>query len=475
MKSMNEMGRFGWSSRVALGTTALVLAAGLAGAVAPTSGVSGHAGGCPAACPEGSSKTESSLDVLSAIAPQIAPVAQRQVSVITMTESDGDNTYTVEIRGDQVTASVNGEPVPEDRIRRTREGVQLLDQNGDVMKSFRMQGTWLERDAERPRAQAQQERAQQDRVQEERAQGFRRMGDARRRAAEERQRAEEVEQRARAQGDLATPPPVMLGITMGDVDAGLLEFLGIREGSAFRVQTVVEDLPADEAGLEAGDIVIGINGKEGASTLGLREILLKSKPGDKITLRVIRRGQEPRNVTVTLAPFDAAKLPMAPQAMVTPGVPGVPMVPGVPGVPGAPQPPLPPEVRFFGDDLDEQGGKWDEVKDQLRRALERVRAEFRDEGGKLKEEVTKALSDALAALEDNRDELRSRLFNFLDPQNSQRNFRFRMSPEGQVFVPQEDGQLSERVDRLNERLDKMESRLDEIRELLREQRQRGQE
>ncbi|HWC40643.1 MAG TPA: PDZ domain-containing protein, partial [Actinomycetota bacterium] len=65
------------------------------------------------------------------------------------------------------------------------------------------------------------------------------------------------------------------------------------------VQEVVPGSPADKAGLRAGDLVVGIDGQSVADygELGVR--IRGHKPGDKVTLKVVRGGNE-TTITATL-------------------------------------------------------------------------------------------------------------------------------------------------------------------------------
>ena len=50
--------------------------------------------------------------------------------------------------------------------------------------------------------------------------------------------------------------------------------------------------PADEAGLEAGDIIIAVDSKVLDESHDLSELILQYKPGDEVVLTVIRRGED---------------------------------------------------------------------------------------------------------------------------------------------------------------------------------------
>ncbi len=88
-------------------------------------------------------------------------------------------------------------------------------------------------------------------------------------------------------GNEAVRPTI--GLTLDDGKLG--------EGALIR--RVISDLPADKAGLKAGDIVLKLEGKMIANENAFREMLNEKKPGDVVTLTV-KREDKPIDVKVTL-------------------------------------------------------------------------------------------------------------------------------------------------------------------------------
>jgi membrane-associated protease RseP (regulator of RpoE activity) len=58
------------------------------------------------------------------------------------------------------------------------------------------------------------------------------------------------------------------------------------------VQQVVEDTPADEAGLQPGDIIVTVDGHSVAEVEDLRDLLEEYEPGDRIELGIWSQGEE---------------------------------------------------------------------------------------------------------------------------------------------------------------------------------------
>jgi len=89
-----------------------------------------------------------------------------------------------------------------------------------------------------------------------------------------------------------------LGIRYGPAPETLVENENLPQGAAI-VSQVEEGTPAQEAGLEAGDIITAINGERLENYLQLGNQIASMQPGEDATLRINRDGEE-RTFTVTL-------------------------------------------------------------------------------------------------------------------------------------------------------------------------------
>jgi len=99
-----------------------------------------------------------------------------------------------------------------------------------------------------------------------------------------------------------TPNQAFLGVSSTDVD-GLTDavrnrFAIDRDSGAF-VTEVVPASAAAKAGLEVGDVIIDIDGTEVRTSSDVRSAVTKHDPGDTVTLRIVRDGDE-RSLDVTL-------------------------------------------------------------------------------------------------------------------------------------------------------------------------------
>lgn len=88
-----------------------------------------------------------------------------------------------------------------------------------------------------------------------------------------------------------TPPRKIIGVTVDPVDAVVASQLGLEPESAFVISSVTPELPAAQAGVQAHDVVISIQGEQPATVEKLREAVEGKQPGETIKLELLRRGQ----------------------------------------------------------------------------------------------------------------------------------------------------------------------------------------
>ena len=91
-----------------------------------------------------------------------------------------------------------------------------------------------------------------------------------------------------------------LGIAPQTLTADLREAMGIEtDVEGVLVSNVIEGEPAEEAGLENGDIIISINGNDVADARVLTQMIGAYPPGERIRLGILRDGDE-RTIRVRL-------------------------------------------------------------------------------------------------------------------------------------------------------------------------------
>ena len=189
----------------------------------------------------------------------VAPEGATSGSQTRIHTQDGDDSYEIVIQNGEVSAKVNGKKVPAERIRQSKDKVEILDKDGEVLKSFDVvTSAGGGNEAWRVYGPGQMN-----------MRGF----------------------------DLAEnpKPKVMIGITMSEDEDGIA------------VAHVYEGLPAEKAGLKEQDIIIAIDGNANIDQKTFREALNRKEPGDKVKLKIKRDGKE-KDLTVELQKFDSEKL-----------------------------------------------------------------------------------------------------------------------------------------------------------------------
>ncbi|MBI5259489.1 MAG: DegQ family serine endoprotease [Burkholderiales bacterium] len=102
-----------------------------------------------------------------------------------------------------------------------------------------------------------------------------------------------------------------IGVSIAPVTKDVAESIGLGKATGALVRGVEAGLPADKAGIEAGDIITRVDGKPVESSVDLPRMVGGIKPGSKVALQVYRRGSY-RDVTVTVIEFEAETTARAP-------------------------------------------------------------------------------------------------------------------------------------------------------------------
>ena len=100
-----------------------------------------------------------------------------------------------------------------------------------------------------------------------------------------------------------------LGILPQDVTPTMARAFGQKNAKGVVVGDVTPSSPAQEAGVQRGDIILELNGKPVADSNQLRMTISMMQPATAVTLKLVRNGS-PREMTVKLAemPTETAKL-----------------------------------------------------------------------------------------------------------------------------------------------------------------------
>jgi Do/DeqQ family serine protease len=94
-----------------------------------------------------------------------------------------------------------------------------------------------------------------------------------------------------------------IGVLIGNVTPELRDGLGLPSVKGALVQNVVDDSPAEKAGLEDGDVVIAFNGEEVEDSADLRNAVGLLTPGTTADITYLRDGSR-RTTRITVEAFD---------------------------------------------------------------------------------------------------------------------------------------------------------------------------
>jgi serine protease Do len=118
-----------------------------------------------------------------------------------------------------------------------------------------------------------------------------------------------------------------MGVYTQTVDHELARAFNLKSQRGVVINEVVDDSPAEKAGLKEEDVIIGANGSRIETSDELTDLVDDAKPGDKVTLDVIRGGKE-MQVAITLGDrsdsnernfsWTAPSAPVAPMAPIAP-------------------------------------------------------------------------------------------------------------------------------------------------------------
>jgi serine protease Do len=114
----------------------------------------------------------------------------------------------------------------------------------------------------------------------------------------------------------------ILGVQINEVTVEDAEVFQLPDVAGAVVQSFSSDAsPARQAGLRQGDVIVAVNGQRVAQVNELQRRIASQRPGDRVTLDVIRYGER-RQVEVRLAEAEAAPVAVAPQPAAEPTTSG---------------------------------------------------------------------------------------------------------------------------------------------------------
>ena len=98
-----------------------------------------------------------------------------------------------------------------------------------------------------------------------------------------------------------------LGVSIQEVNQALAKSFGMKKPTGALISSVEAASPAAKAGLETGDVILSVNGKEITDSIELPPIIAGIHPGDTVTLQVWRKGNA-RSVDVKVGELTDTKI-----------------------------------------------------------------------------------------------------------------------------------------------------------------------
>lgn len=108
-----------------------------------------------------------------------------------------------------------------------------------------------------------------------------------------------------------------LGVFIQDVDDGIAKAFGLSDRQGAVVTEVVEDSPADEAGIKVKDVIVTVDGTKIRDSSHLKNVVSSSRPGTRSEVEVVRRKRH-RTIRVDLAELPQEDAVFASRERVTP-------------------------------------------------------------------------------------------------------------------------------------------------------------
>ena len=90
-----------------------------------------------------------------------------------------------------------------------------------------------------------------------------------------------------------------LGVYVEDLSGGLAEYFEVPDGKGVLVEDIVEDGPADKAGVKAGDVIIRVGDERVVDTASLVKAISMAESGEPTAVGIIRKGRE-MDLTATI-------------------------------------------------------------------------------------------------------------------------------------------------------------------------------
>ncbi len=94
-----------------------------------------------------------------------------------------------------------------------------------------------------------------------------------------------------------------LGVYIQDMTPDLAESFDLEKGEGILIAQVIEDSPAEDAGLKQGDLILELNGKKVGKVADFRNRISFTAPGTKVKL-LIKRNNKTRTITAKIGKLE---------------------------------------------------------------------------------------------------------------------------------------------------------------------------
>jgi serine protease Do len=98
-----------------------------------------------------------------------------------------------------------------------------------------------------------------------------------------------------------------IGVVIQGVNQALADSFGLKEPAGALVSQVEKGGPADKAGMQAGDVIVKVNGKPLKDSSELPSQIAEVKPGSPVRLEIVRKGTA-QEIEVTVGAMKEAKV-----------------------------------------------------------------------------------------------------------------------------------------------------------------------
>jgi len=103
------------------------------------------------------------------------------------------------------------------------------------------------------------------------------------------------------------------GITIQPLTPELAKQFNLTDDKGALIGDVIENSPAEKAGLQRGDVIIEYDGKKIDEPVQLRNMVANTPPGEKVEIKIIRNNKiETKQITIGELPADTQKISQTP-------------------------------------------------------------------------------------------------------------------------------------------------------------------